>query len=290
MHFTYQSATSGSRDLMQGDILRRTDEVESVLKAVHPHYYLNTNNKYFIVLTQSCDLVRRSTAGCAARYITIAAVKPFQTIIRREVNEQKSLQIDTDRPICTDRSRSRLQQFLERVLNNNEPDYFFLRKEPAQEFPDDCCAVLRLSIALMAREHYEKCVAARILTLTDEFRAKLGWLVGNIYSRVGTQDWQSAEMASFIENILRESAVWLDERTLKQMPDLISQWLQDNPGASLDISTVRSLASKVPKKKDQVLDRLSALLQRLELAKDERQLTRALNAIRSDSELSSLLR
>ncbi|BAC47429.1 bsr2164 [Bradyrhizobium diazoefficiens USDA 110] len=36
--------------------------------------------------------------------------------------------------------------------------------------------------------HLATCVAAKILQLTDTFQAKLGWLVGQMYSPVGTQD------------------------------------------------------------------------------------------------------
>ena len=37
--------------------------------------------------------------------------------------------------------------------------------------------------------HYETLFSARALQLTDSFQHKLGYLVGNLYSRIGTEDW-----------------------------------------------------------------------------------------------------
>ena len=37
MHFTYDAQPRP--DLLQGDLIRRTDAVDEILKAVHPHYF-----------------------------------------------------------------------------------------------------------------------------------------------------------------------------------------------------------------------------------------------------------
>ncbi len=60
------------------------------------------------------------------------------------------------------------------------------------------CAFLALSVALKI-EHYDLCLAAKIAQLTGEFQAKLGWLVGNLYSRVGTKEWGSVYPESVSE-------------------------------------------------------------------------------------------
>jgi len=49
-------------------------------------------------------------------------------------------------------------------------------------------ALLQVSIALRAHEHYDTLRLARCGRLTPEFRARLGWLIGNLYSRVATED------------------------------------------------------------------------------------------------------
>ena len=58
IHFTYKS-NPDMQSLCQGDILNPTEELMEVLKTVHP-YFLNKQYKYFMVLSQSCDLVRRN--------------------------------------------------------------------------------------------------------------------------------------------------------------------------------------------------------------------------------------
>lgn len=52
-------------------------------------------------------------------------------------------------------------------------------------------AYLKVSIPLKSGEHYDKCLKAKRIELADEFKAKLGWLIGDMYSRVGTTDWET---------------------------------------------------------------------------------------------------
>lgn len=58
IHFTYKEHMEKD-SLCQGDILEKTDDLIAILKEVHP-YFLNEAYKYFMVLSQSCDLVRRN--------------------------------------------------------------------------------------------------------------------------------------------------------------------------------------------------------------------------------------
>lgn len=62
IHFTYKEKMDMS-SLCQGDILNVTDDLSAVLKNIHP-YFLNEHYKYFMVLSQSCDLVRRDGKNC----------------------------------------------------------------------------------------------------------------------------------------------------------------------------------------------------------------------------------
>ncbi len=61
---------------------------------------------------------------------------------------------------------------------------------------------LKVSIALKSGEHYDECLKAKKIELADEFKAKLGWLVGNMYSRVGTTDWEGVMSAKERQNML----------------------------------------------------------------------------------------
>jgi len=186
-HFTYAEADLES--LNQGDVLRRTEEVDKILEEVHPHYYQSENYKYFIVLTQSCDLARRGGELPSTRYISIAAVRPLGLAVRREAESLFKDEFDQKLRLLDQKREAKLRQFVERLFNNNEPNLFYLEKQPALGLEDDYVAFLKLSIALKCEVHYQTLLDAKILQLSESFQHKLGHLVGNSYSRIGTEDW-----------------------------------------------------------------------------------------------------
>lgn len=214
-HFTYRNPES--EDLLQGDLFKKNKEVENLIREVHP-YYLKDDYTHFIALTQSCDLVRRKSKPCNSRYITIAAVRPLDILIRRELEKYQD-DFDKAGMVCSDKFRFLMMQFLGRLLNNHEPEYFYLHSEPALNFPDPHCAFLRLSISVKSERHYETLLRARVLSLHEVFQAKLGWLVGNMYSRIGTDDWvptveAEPDFQKRIKDLLKTSCIWVDEKRL----------------------------------------------------------------------------
>lgn len=286
MHFTY-SESPLSTDLRQGDILKRTPELEEVLKQAHPHYFNKPDNKYFIVLTQDCDLTRRDGKPCSARYIELAAVRPVSILLLRwlETIREKSIEF----PVCTADNRKRLVQFMERLLNNNAEEYFYLHKEPQSSFPEDCCAFLSLSIAIKAELHYEICVKAKLIELKDSFRAKLGWLVGRLYSPVGTEDWVPREREAEISGKIEELAIWIHPTQEQRLKRLIAEWKLDNPGQVLNAQIVHDLVSKVPPRKELVINATINVLRDKELLPQGTEV-KVKNILRSDKELSQLLK
>lgn len=218
MHFTFQPPAGD--DLQQGDIIGRSDALLGVLKDVHPHY-LRADFSCFVVLTQSCDLVRRGNGvTCNSRYVSLAPVRPLDVVIGRELTKYQS-PMEVKAEVCSASRKDRVQMFVRRLLNNNEQDYFYLHSEPSAGLSDGCCAFLRLSTTLRAREHYDACLGARFLSLSPVFQAKLGWLVGNIYSRVGTDDWtpehyQEADFEKVVSRIVDEACAWVVDPKLKE--------------------------------------------------------------------------
>lgn len=188
IHFTYKEKMDMS-SLCQGDILNVTDDLSAVLKNIHP-YFLNEHYKYFMVLSQSCDLVRRDGKNCKTPYITLAAVKSYDSFLKKTLIGKNMAEEIGDFLFMDERKKTKAYQLIERIYNNTESEYFFLYKEDALDFPESMIAYLQVSIALKSDEHYEKCLAAKKMELSDEFKAKLGWLIGDIYSRVGTTDWE----------------------------------------------------------------------------------------------------
>ena len=189
IHFTYKE-NPDMTSLCQGDVLVKTDELVEILKEVHP-YFTNDEYKYFMVLSQSCDLVRRDGKKCKTPYITLAAAREYSDFFERTLIAEKMAENYHGFLLVNEKSKIRVSQLVERLYNNTEPDYFFLNKEDALEFPKSMVCYLKVSIALKSDLHYQTCLEAKKLELSDEFKAKLGWLVGNMYSRVGTTDWES---------------------------------------------------------------------------------------------------
>lgn len=291
-HFTYKKSAG---DLQQGDVLAKTEAIRAILQDVHPHY-LKPDYTHFIVLTQSCDLVRRDNGNCATRYLTLAAVRPIRLVLERELAQyQKPFAIAAE--VCSNKLRFRLEQFVDRLFNNNDHDFFYLHEEPTLGFPDGGVAFLRLSIALRARQHYKSCIDSRILSLTDVFQAKLGWLVGSTYSQVGTEEWipdhASADEFKKRSDLLIEGLCrWIEDKQLEQAvktatPELIKLG-REALRAHLD-------SVKTPIKRDQVLDRVSAVMDELKSADPSIQMSsnaleKFKNRLRNDPVFSKLLK
>jgi hypothetical protein len=287
VHFTYDDKPLPS-DLRQGDILNRSAQLDKLLQSFYPQYAAKLENRYFLVLTQSCDLVRRGGRQCDTRYISLAPVRPLDVAVRRKLEEFIEAEVAPGLPVCTEKNRARLQNWMERLLNNNEPNYFFLRKEPTKGIAEDSCAFLALSIAIKSELHYQTCLDARILALEGTFQAKLGWLVGQMYSRIGTEDWPASDLQEEIKNVLKDVSIWIDQRKVKPLRKLVREWQTAHPGQQMDEATLTALIARVPRKKDELVSRLIAVLRTKELV-TEATLSTATNLIRNDPVISQLL-
>ncbi len=233
MHFTYQELDN-TKDLMQGDILERKNELYDILYSYHKHYATHPDYKYFIVLTQSCDLIRRENR-CKSPYITLAAVRSIDTLLRRQLKEyQHGSSLEAELNICAEEEMSKLKDFLVKLYNNNIPGYFFLRRDPVINLNSDYVAFLNLSISIKANEHYDKCVNTRFAHLEPIFQAKLGWQVGTHYSRVGTQDWApdfvtEEKFSEIIDEQVYNLCSWAPRISLKKIKKLVKDKKKENP-------------------------------------------------------------
>jgi len=230
-HFTYTNSPD-LNNLCQGDLLERNTAVEEILQKVHPHFYLKDDYSYFMVVTQSCDLMRRDGSNCSSRYITIAAVRPITIALNRAINNLVQDGVEKKLGFSDFSKKAKLEQFVERLLNNNIHEYFYINREPNSELNADYCAFLRLTVALKSSLHYDALLSSKILQLTDSFQHKLGSLIGNCYSRIGTEDWVpnntdkttfNNKIRSAIEQV--EEITWLEKdvhkfilKELKKLP------------------------------------------------------------------------
>lgn len=216
MHWTYEKFKPDS-DLEQGDIIFPNDELRKLLLDVHPYF---ADEKYigFAVASQSCDLVRRGGES-KARYISIAPVRALPSVAHRLFEQV----IPSVAPGLFRASLKRQGlEFLKRLFDQNEQalGLFYLHEDGEVGLGVPCVAFLRVKVALKA-QHYAALTNARRGRLSPEFRAKFGWLVGNLYSRAASPDWsdypggegQIEKMTSaYIEEQLEGlGPVWVDD-------------------------------------------------------------------------------
>jgi len=269
------------------------DGLDRVLEDVHPHY-LKDDYRFFIVLTQSCDLELRDGETCSARYLTIAAVRPLDLVIQRELQKyQNTLALRAN--VCKSSVRTKLSQFIERLLNNNESKYFYLHECPQYKLDESVCAFLHLSIALKAERHYETCLAARILSLREVFRAKLGESVGRLYSRVGTEDWvpkhrNREEFTKQITRVVEKACQWVDDKRLTKAGKEIKRQNVSVEKASRD--ALRQIIGQIdiPDRKQIAINRARAVLREYELIEDPASLERFEKALKMDPDFASIFK
>jgi hypothetical protein len=171
--------------------------------------------------------------------------------------------------------KSKLSQFIERLLNNNEPEYFFLYREPHFGIDEDLCAFLKLSIPLKSDIHYDTLLKAKVLQLKDSFQHKLGYLVGTMYSKVGTEDWVpnqcDAEMfKEYIEAPLKNEdlILWLDpdihKRVLKELKPFPLEEVTDEKFKEI----IQEIKLTRDSKKKKLLELLDTVLTDLTISSD----------------------
>jgi hypothetical protein len=287
-HFTYDPPDS--TQLKQGDILKRTPEIEALLKDIHPHY-LKNDYKYFIVLTQSCDLVLRQNDGRKARYITIAVVRPLVTLIERIIAKYQGSDVEKKGRLCDQTVQNKVTGSVEKLLNNNDTEYFYIHGDTSCGLSSSYVGFLRLSIPILSDQHYEKCLQAKFAELNAEFRAKLGWLVGNIYSRVGTTDWvpdkiEPDAFKGMITQVLNQNVYWVDKKKLKELNKTVGP----SKVGELSEAAIRDLVSKIkmPTKREKFVVKIEELIRKRESQIDPKICRDLIDDICTDPAIESL--
>jgi len=209
-HFTYEGIDDPEDDLCQGDILQPSSEIRALLGEVHPHFL---DDKYvaFLVLTQTCDLVRRGEKPCKSRYINLAAVRPLRDVLiplLDKVCGAVRIGGELAQGFYVKDSRSRAGQLLDRVLNQNAQaeGLFYLHPDVGVRIAEPCLALLQVSIAVRAHKHYDTLRKGRSGRLTKNFQSKLGWLTGNLFSRVATEDLPRGERRKLRVGLLGDTS------------------------------------------------------------------------------------
>jgi hypothetical protein len=285
-----------SKNLHQGDLLLKTPELKAAIAEAHAYYAEEDDYSHFMVLTQSCDLVLRGGTP-KSRYITLAAVRPFKLVVERQTEKYRYRDFNFPIQLCEKNKQLLANQFLERLLHFTEDGYFLIRKESTPNITDDLCAFLPLSIALRSPAHYEVCIRSKIAQLDHIFAAKIGWLTGNLYSRVATPDVEEkiadAEeyKSAFGEEVLHGYTAWLTSIQFRELKKKVSLWRKANPGVDLTVAVATELLRTVPQDLEIVAERaVSVLRDSGLLPKDSETLQRARTSLQSDTNLQRLIR
>ena len=273
-HFTYRPFDK-TDDLQQGDILLPTEEIRSILEDVHPHF-LDSKYNAFLILTQTCDLVRRDGSKPKTRYINLAVVRPLEDILfglLDKVCAKAKISGKFVEGLYTEESKEKAEGLLKRILDQNEQamGLFYLHHDTNIKIAVPSVALLQFSIAIRTEEHYKKLILARECRLSVEFQSKLGWLIGNLFSRVATQDWPTIERKTLIKDFLglEEASIvtprWIYKENIKSankakvdIEDLKAEEVfitleKHKPPPKIDIAiertvaTVKELITDIPK-------------------------------------------
>lgn len=255
LHFTY--ARPEGEDLQQGDIigLRKLENagLDGDLSGLPSSTYS------LVILTQTCDMV---SGRVKTNHIALAPAVPLSEIINERIAELQKLEVSKLAGVCGNNQKGKLIEFLRKLFNNNEPHYFYLHEEHQFGLEEPMCAFLRRPIVLSLVSNYSILANARDLSLTEEFRAKLGWLVGSIYSRVATQDWPRDKIDGIIETVLTDACGWEDHARLEaaETARKAGQKIPDDKVAMAEY--IRAIV--IPTKQEQILTRVREVLNRME--------------------------
>lgn len=273
MHWTY--AKPETSVLCQGDVLLpRTELRENVLRPVHPYF---AHQKYlaFMVTTQSCDLVLRDGKPSAS-HISIAPVRSLKAVWLKIA---KTLRCHMGGRFFDEKGKDQARQLLDRIVDQNETSLglFYLHPDGEVGIGDPSVAYLRLGVALRA-SHYKVLLAARTASLTPEFRAKFGWLLGNLYSRAAARDWADDKAnKKTIRDLKRdfvggkyvdEPPVWVDANKAKAAKAAKIDFDRDVTDVEAEIKNLNA-KRRLEEVVDRTMVRIQEVLQPLDEQKDE---------------------
>ena len=110
---------------------------------------------------------------------------------------------------------------------------------------------------------------ARVASIDDVFQAKIGWLVGQIYSRVGTPDlFDKKAMLNKVKEYSEGLAIWVEDGDIKSLCSKAQEFKALHPEGVIDSLTLRALIEKIPKRKASVIEAVLDIATELDLVKN----------------------
>ena len=223
--YIYEDHFSES-SLLQGDILKVDGQFQKYFDDFYPAIQPSDGKiQYVMVLTQSCDLVKAEKRKPKLSHINVCLVRKLDSVVKRLISDEIKPTVVGNKKLLARDALDQLKDKLSKLLNNtDQKTHFFLPKQ--DPFKEDMVAVLPLSFSFRS-DHYDLLLENRVLGIKPEFQAKVGHIIGQLYSRIGTPDlhdfgWNDKQTRQYINLLLENS-------NLQQVPDKhYIQYIQEN--------------------------------------------------------------
>jgi hypothetical protein len=183
---------------------------------------------------------------------------------------------------------------LKRILDQNEQalGLFYLHPDTAIKIAVPSVALLQVSIAVRAEEHYEKLMLSREGRLSVEFQSKLGWLIGNLFSRVATPDWPHEELNELMSKFLGINSFtdktprWIQEENIKLARKL------NIDISNLENSQIISMLEgcKPVPKIEQAINRVQTVLQDVVTSINKEDVEKIVGRLRNDGNFEAIFK
>jgi len=210
MHPMYeQPAKKGpTTDLFQGDIICRKTLAETGALDGHQEYMRDREDfPGFCIVTQSCDLAH-SEGRYAVDFITLA-------VIRKVID-------------ACDPDENKLKRMITHT-NDDKTGHFYLHPDRDVGIDEECVVDLRTMMALRSTMHYPEILKARKMSMSEVYAAKMGWMMGYLFSRVPLAPCGHLESQS--DEIVKRLLTAIKKRGPKLLNELPATKLATRSGA-----------------------------------------------------------
>lgn len=294
LHWTYEEYDNDD-DLKQGDILQSTETIQSLLEEFHPHFR-DEKYKAFLVLTQSCDLLRRNGNPPATNYINIAVIRPLRDVMSTLLSHVcDPVKIDKSVVAGTfiGETRYKGEQLIQRIINQNEQKLglFYLYPDADVGIAEHSVALLKVNITFKT-SHYSNLINARYGRLKPQFRSKLGWLTGNLFARVATQDWGGKKKRELVDEIMNLESTsstpleWIPHKKFKKAKEQIrttNTMTREELVEKINAVEIESSLEKACKM-------ISSVIEDVRPDMTDEEVTRILNRLKNNPDFNSILK
>jgi hypothetical protein len=165
--------------LRQGDIIDRQKLVSKKTLVGHQDYFAYRKDFLgFCVVTQSCDL----ECDRHAEYISLAVIRNLLHTFGPEHVKNQDVR---------DSTKSLLRDILGQEYNKS--GFFYLHPEASANIEENSVVDLRVMFSLHAGKHYNELLDCRKLSMSDAMANKLGWMAGQLFSRIPTPEWDEED-------------------------------------------------------------------------------------------------